>query len=422
MENKEDLIKESASIVEEIEDQLDQILSKKRQEIESELETKIDRDRREARDKMDKLEEELSEERDSLKSYRSALSEFDTEKKEIKAQIQAHLAKAAEYQPQIEDLAAKTISELKIVMDLNKQLEDLNVAAVSQVESMKVKLQDRVGITPESVPDHPPSPTPEKREQNDIQSSLDSELGKLKKIKELLGKNSVVRKELTEIETNSLPEVGEIPDNDRPQSQIVEKPVEKKVEEDVISAKEEEPKSEVRNEIVVESMDTSSADLDRALEKFRKSIDGEKGIKLTYFENNKKKILDGQDILNAIDKDVEGAQKLYDKLSKTQSPKEQFFTKQEIIWHQETLREFILTTIKVCEKEHVKLPQSTAEVLNMDVLKKILDKVSQENWSNKDYFSSFFQYVNQMKTAYIEKTTPNSNHLKSLIDELEIEK
>ncbi len=420
MENREDLIKESASIIEEIEDQLDQILSKKRKEIESELETKIERDRREAREKMDKLEDELSEERDSLKSYRSALSEFDTEKKEIKTQIQAHLEKAAEYQPQIEALASKTISELKTVMELNEKLEELNLAAVTHVESMKVKLKDRIGITPDSIPAHAASPSAETKEQNDIQSSLDSELGKLKKIKELLGKNSVVRKELTEIETNSLPEVIEIPDNDRPQSKAVETPVEEDVEEIETSAKEEKPAFDVRKEPVIESADISSADLDSTLEKYRKSIDGEKGIKLTYFENNKKKILDGLDILNAIDKDVDGAQKLYDKLAKTQSPKEQFFTKQEIIWHQETLREFILTTIKVCEKEHADLSQSTAEVLNLDVLKKTLEKVSQENWSNKDYFSSFFKFASELKASYLEKTTPKPNHLKTLIDELEI--
>jgi len=422
MENREDLIKESASIIEEIEDQLDQILSKKRKEIESELEAKIDGDRREARDKMEKLEQELSGERDSLKSYRSALSEFDREKDEIKAQIQAHLVKAAEYQPQIEDLAAKTIGELKKVMELNEKLEELNIKAVSRVESMKVELKEKVGTAPApaSDPDPTPSPPSETKEHKDIQSNLDIELEKLKKIKELLGKDSVVRKELTEIETNSLPEMIEIPANDRPQDKIVEKQVEEKVEKDMTPAKEEEPEPEWKKEPVVESADIPAVDLDRTLEKFRKSIDGEKGIKLTYFENNKKMILDGQDIFKAIDKDVEEVQKLYDKLSKTQSPKEQFFTKQEIIWHQETLREFILTTIKVCEKEHAVLPQSTAEVLDMGVLKKILDKVSQENWSNKDYFSSFFQFASELKAAYLEKTSPKTKHLKSLIDELEI--
>ena len=133
-------------------------------------------------------------------------------------------------------------------------------------------------------------------------------------------------------------------------------------------------------------------------------------------------ILDGQDIFNAIDKDVEEAKKLYDKLSKTQSPKEQFFTKQEIIWHQETLREFILTTLKVCEKENAVLSQSTADVLNISVLKKILDKVSRENWSNKDYFSSFIQFSGELKAAYLEKTTPKTNYYKSLLDELNIER
>lgn len=418
MENREDLIKESSSIIEEIEDQLDQILSKKKKEIESELEAKIEGDRRDAKDKMEKLEQELSGERDSLRSYRSALSEFDREKNEIKAQIQAHLVKAAEHQPQIEDLAAKTIGELKKVMELNEKLEELNIKAVSRVESMKVELKEKVGISP--APDSTPSPPAETKEHKEIQSNLDSELEKLKRIKELLGKDSVVRKELKEIETNSLPEAVEIPTNDRLQDKIVEKQVEERLEKDVTPAKEEEPEPEWEKETVVMSADITAVDMDRTLEKFRKSIEGEKGIKLSYFENNDKMILDGQDIFKAIDKDVEEVQKLYDKLSKTQSPKEQFFTKQEIIWHQETLREFILTTIKVCEKEHVVLPQSTVEVLNMDVLKKILDKVSQENWSNKDYFSSFFQFASELKEAYLEKTTPKTKHSKSLIDELEI--
>lgn len=303
---------------------------------------------------------------------------------EIKSQIRAHMAKAEGYQPQIEDLAAKTINELKKVLELNEKLEELNLEAVSCVESMKVELNEKVGAT------HSPV---------DIQSSLDNEIDKLKKIKELLGKDS----------SHSLPEVVENPGIDRPQSKIVEQHIEEQLEKAEIPVKEEETDANI-----------PVLDLNRTLEKCRKSIDGEKGIKLTYFENQKKMILDGQDIFDAIDKDVEEVQKLYDKLSKTQSPKEQFFTKQEIMWHQETLREFILTTIKVCEKEHAIFSQSTVEVLNMGVLKKIFDKVSQENWSDKDYFSSFFQFASELKAAYLEKTTPKTNHLKSLIDELEL--
>ena len=276
MENQEDLIKESASIIEEIEDQLDQILSKKREEIESDLETKIERNREEARDKMDKIEEELSEERESLKSYRLALSEFDKEKKEIKIQIQTHLAKAAESQPQIESLAAKTIGELKIVMELNEKLEALNLAAVSRVESMKGELKGKIGASPDAVYDQTPIPPAETKEQNDIQSSLDNELEKLKKIKELLGKDSVVRRELSEIETNSLPETFGIPVNNKPQDKIVEKQDEIKVGEDIVSTQVEEPVPAEIKVPVIERVAIPAVDLDRTLEKYRKSIDGEK--------------------------------------------------------------------------------------------------------------------------------------------------
>ncbi|MFC2167958.1 hypothetical protein ACFLRW_03160, partial [Acidobacteriota bacterium] len=55
------------------------------------------------------------------------------------------------------------------------------------------------------------------------------------------------------------------------------------------------------------SSDSPSSDenLNTILENFRKSVDGEKGIKLSYFENNNKMILDAQDIFDAIDKDVD---------------------------------------------------------------------------------------------------------------------
>ncbi len=60
------------------------------------------------------------------------------------------------------------------------------------------------------------------------------------------------------------------------------------------------------------------------------------------------------------------------------------------------------------------------ELDKLKKIKELFDKVSQENWSNRDYFSSFFQFASELKAAYLEKTTPKIDHLKSLIDELEI--
>ena len=472
MEKKEDLIKESASIIEEIEDQLDKILTKKREEIETELEAKIERDRKEAEEKMKRVETDLAGEREAVSSYKTVLSEFEKNKKELKDKINVHMAKAMEYQPQIEKLAADTLEELKAVFELNKKLEELNLYAVTQVDTLKKKLEERFQISP---------PAPETKEHEEVQNNLDLELAKLQKIKELLGKNSRVRKDLTEFNAESMPEkVGtekedplessaefeqpriteeSLPEEEKcfPEEEVKESEPEPMPEPEMGPQPEPEPMSEPEVEPrpepkpvvepetepqpepepvqkpepepqVTEKVDAS---VDAALEppevlrdkldKFRRSTEGEKNSNLTYFENNKKIILEGNDILASMEAGIDQAKKLYDKLEKTKSPKEQFFTKQEIIWHQETLREFVLTAVKMCEKENAALPQYTAEVMSKDTLNEILEKLSQENWSNKDFFTSFTQYTHELKSRYQEKTTPPSRYLKSLVEELGID-
>ena len=106
------------------------------------------------------------------------------------------------------------------------------------------------------------------------------------------------------------------------------------------------------------------------------------------------------------------------KLTQTESPKEQFFIKQEIINFQEVLRKYVLRNVKLCEREGAVLPQFTADILNLDLLKEILEKLSMENWSNPAEFSGFQTMIESLKDAYYAKITPPALYLKSLIREL----
>jgi len=115
---------------------------------------------------------------------------------------------------------------------------------------------------------------------------------------------------------------------------------------------------------------------------------------------------------------LEEAKKLYLKLSQTESPKEQFFIKQEIINQQEILRKYILRNLKMCEREGAVLPEFTTAILNLDSLKDILEKLSMENWSNPGDFNSFRTLIESLKDAYYAKITPPVYYLKSLIEEL----
>ena len=156
------------------------------------------------------------------------------------------------------------------------------------------------------------------------------------------------------------------------------------------------------------------------LEKYKKA-EPEEEAEVVYYENDDKKILDSECIVSAVCNRLEEAEKLYAKLSKTESPIDQFFVKQEIIRSQEALRGVILAGTRMLEKESSTLPEYTIGVMNMDVLKEILEKLSMQNWSKKTDFSLFNEYAAKLKKDFYARISVLVDYLKSLIDELGLE-
>ena len=156
------------------------------------------------------------------------------------------------------------------------------------------------------------------------------------------------------------------------------------------------------------------------LEKYKKA-EPEEEAEVVYYENDDKKILDTECIVSALCSRLEEAEKLYKKLAKTESPIDQFFVKQEIIRSQEALRGVILAGTRMLEKESSTLPEYTIGVMNIDVLKEILEKLSMQNWSKKTDFSLFNEYAARLKKDFYARISVLVDYLKSLIDELGLE-
>jgi hypothetical protein len=154
------------------------------------------------------------------------------------------------------------------------------------------------------------------------------------------------------------------------------------------------------------------------LESLRKVKEGDKNFKLTYFESGSKKLLDGREIVDTITKAIAETEGLFNQLTRSDSPKEQFFSKQEILWHQETLREYIQEAFQMCEKDQAAFPKSLDKVLNLKVLKDLYSKLSQENWSNAMNYSSFKEHIEELKVEFLDNSTPQLDYLQSLTDEL----
>ena len=74
----------------------------------------------------------------------------------------------------------------------------------------------------------------------------------------------------------------------------------------------------------------------------------------------------------------------------------------------------------MCEKDNCSLPTYTTEILNLDVLKNVLEKVSMQNWSNQDDFASFDNFAKELKDNFYTRITPPAEYLQSIMKELEI--
>lgn len=432
MGKPKDTAKESTMIIEEIKGQLGEALAKKKQEIESELEERIKKEKEEAQKRLAQIEKEFEEEKKALKNYRDTIKEFENNQAKLKEKIKGHLDKAIKFQTEIEKLTAQTLEELKEVSELNQKLDELNKEAEEKATALKKELEDRFGIVAEVM---------KTNEHRELEVNLEQELAKLRKIKELLTSPEAIEEEKIEelsqvVEEKVEEEARAEAEEEKPAEEEVKAeevpPVAKEGEEfKPVEAQEEKEEKPTEMEAVEAGppkaeeeaphvSEQTFQDAFETLEKFRESEKIEDDGEINYFQKNDKMILDGESLISALSNNLDEAKKLYLKLAETESPKDQFFIKQEIIRYQESLRKIILHSVRMCEKENCSLPKYTMEIINTDVLKDILEKLSMENWSNQDDFTHFEKYAKNLKNNYYSRITPPALYLKSVINELNI--
>jgi hypothetical protein len=197
---------------------------------------------------------------------------------------------------------------------------------------------------------------------------------------------------------------------------------EKGKEEEQVSKNGEDVSNEAPEKGEEEKTDLSFQSEFQNLEKYRKGEgNGDVEGNVSYFENKGKIILDGEFLVAALNNSFEETKKHFVKLSQTDSPKDQFFIKQEIIKYQENLRKAMLRSIRMIEKDNCSLPDFSMDILNVDVLKNVLEMVSMQNWSNQTDFAKFDNFIKSLKDSFYSRITPPVEYIKSIIKQLEIE-
>jgi hypothetical protein len=428
-----DALDESAMIISEIESNLEKALKMRRDEVEQELQEKIRREKKESERKLSMIEREFVKEKETLKDYRGAISEFESARDNLQNQMRQHLELSIGYQQDIEKLAAQTLAELKKVSELSLQLAELRQSAEKKVTEMRSQLKEKYGIVTD---------LPKDKNNSEIVVDLEQELSKLKKIKELMetdggspaaeqnaSKSNAVREPSREpLRQPEEPEFGE-PEPPESKSlrsefkmpeinQFIEDFIKRESESIPENVFEEPAKPKGEEEKTVHDGINFQAVFE-TLEKYRRSEATDYDGEISFFQNGNNMILDGESLIRAMSHILEEAKKLIQKLLHTESPKDQFFIKQELINNQEVLRKIVLRSVKMCEKESCRLPKYTSEILNVNMLKDFLEKLNMDNWSNQEDLNAFDDSVVKLKDVFYKKITPPVSYLRSIVQELE---
>jgi len=468
----------------EIEKKLKEALAKKEEEIEMNIKRKREQEEEESESKPEQAAIGHGGERKALLDLGNMVNEFKINIENLKNKIKENLIKITQFQKEIETLTGQTVKELESMNEPSQKLEEFSQEVTNKIFSIKNELEEEFKALEKAPEKENYEEGVDFGEELARVKKLKDILGKQEagKTEEEMSEKArlagfpvpgaaeetVVAGEdeySFEVEENSekmktqLAEmekaIKEKPLPTEPQEKVLK---ERKKTETVLSEKEkleERPvpeagkKEEFKIDETLETMFSGrwkkhwqdaiekketkvqpgveappqrrrASDFYEILEKYQKAEPPEEDAELLYYQNNEKIVLDSESIISSLSRHLAEGKKLYTKLPQTRSPKEQFFVKQEIIRHQEALRDVFLRSVKLLEKESCTLPMFTMDIVNIDFLKEILEKLSIGNWSDLDDFAFFEESIEKVRSDFNQRMTPKVNYLKSLVDELQV--
>jgi len=415
MPQDHDVFNESARVIDEIENQLDKILQKKIGQIDENLEVTILKAREEAGRERETVEKDISKEKNALAEYRNMIREAEAERASLIGDVREHFKKILQFQQEIEGLAKSTAEEIRAVNEIQSKLEETRERTAERAAFLKNDLRERFGIVAD---------VPEEKEEP-LRMDLELELEKLRKIKELLAMESAAKN----IQGIVGPADGDEGPSDVSKPRNGEEPKGLRIPkiQDLIESSEAAPEkpegptspADLQPAQPEEAPAIGEEELAAFLDSCRKSEPSDGWGEIELFQRGEKAVIDGERLVAAVEKNLEESRRLIEKLSQTESPKDQFFIKQELVNYQEGLRALFLRIVKMTEKGAWSLPRFTRDVLNIQILRAFLERLSMENWSNADEFGLFATGAKDMQAAFKAKIQPRTDYLRSLKEEIE---
>jgi hypothetical protein len=409
--------KELATAFEGVESQLDRSLSAQKDAIERKLAETVLREKEEAKKKVEEAEREFAECKRILDGHKAALAELKAAKEQIQSQIKGHLDRALSCRQMMDQMSGQAVEEYEKIHHLAMELDGIRHRAEEETSRLRKHLEEKYGIKTdlqtvfecgESMPD------------------LKQEMLKLKKVREILEAGQ---------EPGLSPSPAPAP-AERPRVEpAVEyrEPAPKIAHEEFRAAQasaladfySQEPEAEYIEPDSGEPAGSGDIEEDELraladrLAEYRRTEPVLNGTEFAYFLKGKKMVLDSESFVGTVSRISDIARGLHVNLGQKEMSKDLFLIKQEILNQQEILRKAFLRVVRFCEKEDGALPQYISDIINVRILKDVLERLTFGNWSNPADFASFAEHMAGLKIAFQAKLSPPRDYLKSILEQLE---
>lgn len=458
-------------IIEDIEKRIEDAYVAQKSDVEQGLLEKINKEKEEAQKKIEVARNEFEKVRGALQDHRQAIAELESAHTALRSQIMEHFERAKDNQKLIEKAAILSVDELQKIDDLNRQLGEVHQRASEQTMSLRKLLKEQAGMVPE-LPSFDGLPG--------LNVDWSQELHKMKKIQELLASSNGseihdaapdqpaeaasapeparIQEPAAEPQPEPQPELqpeqepakadepasaapaaadtatpaaeaaqdaGEFPESDPGWDEIPTPPAPDTLPEEP-SASPSDPRGawlddgheEERIEDVVPDQARSTQSLSKVLAEYLKTESINNGVDLAFFELGPTTLLDGDSFVAAIGTVLATARDLHDQLTRTESVKELFLLKQEILNQQEVLRKLYFRVVRFCDKESGVLPAFLEDIINVQSLKDSLERLTMANWSDPSDFAPFVREIEALKSAFEAKTDPPGDYIQSVLEQV----
>ncbi|MCJ7588520.1 MAG: hypothetical protein MUQ00_11575 [Candidatus Aminicenantes bacterium] len=382
--------RDPTSVLKEIEDEIERLKSGRKEQIEKKLQEKILKERKDAADEISRVEKEFERDREEIRKYEALVADYERARAELQGRIQEHLNRIEQCRAEIAKSALAAATSLREVDRQNKKFRDLRGAVEERTVMLKKEIPENFEITVQ---------LPERQDSDELKLDVEGELAWFQKIIVDLESKPAV---LPSKPASPAPANPEIKPEPRPEPKPAPAPASAPAPDK--TGKAGKPKDEAVLDV---------------LKQYLKYDPTDQAGEMRYFQKDDKVLLDGEFIVAAIGDSLEATRLLYEKIGRTKSSKDQFFVKQEIVNRQEALRKVILRGVRMCENEDCQLPAFTLDIMNLVILKNILEMLNEGNWSTEEDFRYFVRYADRVKTAYYTRITPPAVYFATILSELE---